>query len=74
MYVEHLEATRKFAEENPNYILKEQRKFPYRNLQLVFKENGWVIISKNNAPAIHILIRHERVCKALESLIDKDGI
>ena len=68
-YIKHLEETREFAEshENLNLVLSEAHAF--RNIQIVINEGKWVLISKNRHPAIHFVIRHSKLRKAIENMI-----
>ena len=68
-YQKHLEETGEFAasHENLNLILSEAHAF--RNIQIVINEDKWVLISKNRHPAIHFVIRHSKLRKAIENMV-----
>ena len=68
-YQKHLEETKEFAEshESLNLVLSEAHAF--RNIQIVINEGKWVLISKNRHPAIHFVIRHSKLRKAIENMV-----
>ena len=68
-YIEHLEATKRFAEEHPNYTLKADSTHAFRNIQIQIHEGKWVMVSKNKAPTIHFVIRHSKMLNAFENFI-----
>lgn len=68
-YTEHLEATKRFADSNPNYTLQADTAHAFRNIQIQIHEGKWVMISKNKTPAIHFVIRHSKMRSALENFI-----
>lgn len=68
-YSAHLNETRAFAKENPNYTLKESSAHAFRNLQILIHEGQWAMVSKGKAPAIHFVIRHPKLRAAIEGFI-----
>ena len=68
-YMKHLEETKEFdkSHENLNLVLSETHAF--RNIQIVINEGKWVLISKNRHPAIHFVIRHSKLRKAIENMV-----
>lgn len=68
-YAEHLRETRNFAEQNPNYKLKQSAAHVFCNLQILIHERQWVMVSKGKSPAIHFVIRHPKLCSAIENFI-----
>lgn len=66
-YTEHLRDTEAFAKGHPNYTLKINPAHTFRNLQILIHEGQWVTVSKSKAPAIHFVIRHERLRNAIEN-------
>ena len=68
-YLEHLELTRRFAEEQSNYSLHQLKEEAFRNIQITIHEGKWVMVSKNKCPAIHFVIRHPKLCEALENMV-----
>ena len=65
-YLNHLEATRKFAEDNARYDLYTDAVHTFRNIQIQINMGKWVIVSKNNAPSIHFVIKHPKMIRAFE--------
>ena len=67
--MKHLEETKEFdkSHENLNLVLSETHAF--RNIQIVINEGKWVLISKNRHPAIHFVIRHSKLRKAIENMV-----
>lgn len=68
-YISHLKETEAFSAQHPTYILKKTSAQAFRNLQILIHEDQWVMISKGKAPAIHFVIRHPKLRKAIESFI-----
>ena len=68
-YAAHLCESKTFAAQNPNYTLKCSMAHAFHNLQIRTHAGRWVIVSKGKAPAIHFVIRHPKLCSAIESFI-----
>ena len=68
-YAAHLCESKAFAEQNRNYSLKCSAAHTFRNLQILIHEGQWVMVSKGKAPAIHFVIRHPKLRRAIESFI-----
>lgn len=66
-YAKHLQETESFAEQMENYTCKRSTAHAFRNLQILIHEGRWVMVSKGKAPAIHFVIRHPKLCVAIES-------
>lgn len=75
-YLEHVEQTITYSQNNSNYTVKQNNNYPFRNIQIRILEGKWVVISKNKAPAIHFVIHNPQLRKALENMVipvyDKD--
>ena len=67
-YREHLALTNEFAKHNENYFAVPTRKNAFLNIQISIHENKYVMISKNNSPTIHFVIRHPILTEAIENL------
>ena len=65
-YLRHLAATRQFAEAHSGYDLHTDAVQIFRNIQIQVNAGKWVIVSKNNAPAIHFVIKHPKLIRAFE--------
>lgn len=68
-YLAHLKSTEQFEDSHPNYTLKKTSAHAFRNLQIVIHEGKWAMISKGKAPAIHFVIYHPKLEKAIEQFI-----
>ena len=68
-YEAHLNETLAFAQQNPNYVLKQNSVHTFRNLQIFIHSGQWVMVSKGKAPAIHFVIRHPKLRNAIENFI-----
>lgn len=68
-YAAHLEQTRAFAGQNPNYTLEVSVAHAFRSLQILIHQGRWVMVSKGKAPAIHFVIRHPKLRSAIENFI-----
>ena len=68
-YAAHLSESKAFAQRNPNYTLKCSTAHAFRNLQIRIHRGQWVIVSKEKAPAIHFVIRHPKLRRAIENFM-----
>ena len=68
-YAAHLGETVAFAEQNPNYTVKCSTAHAFHNLQILIHEGRWAMVSKGKAPAIHFVIRHPKLRRAIENFI-----
>lgn len=68
-YLEHLKLCKEFANNNSNYTIKPNNSNAFRNIQIFTNAKKWVMLSKNNNPAIHFVIRHSKLRKAIENFI-----
>ena len=68
-YLSHLRMTEEFAANHANYKLTKASTPAFRNLQILIHEDQWVMVSKSKAPAIHFVIRHPKLRKAIENFI-----
>lgn len=68
-YTAHLNDTKAFAAQNPNYSWEMSGSQAFRNLQILIHQGRWVMVSKGKAPAIHFVIRHPKLRYAIESFI-----
>lgn len=75
-YLEHMEQTITYSQNNSNYTVKQNSRYPFKNIQIRILEEKWVVISKNKTPAIHFVIHNPQLRKALENMVipvyDKD--
>ena len=62
----HLAATKQFAADHTGYDLHMDAVPVLRNIQIQINAGKWVIVSKNNAPAIHFVIKHPKMIRAFE--------
>ena len=65
-YLQHLAATKQFAADRSGYVLRTDSACVFRNIQIQINAGKWVIVSKNNAPAIHFVIKHPKLVRAFE--------
>lgn len=65
-YLEHLAATEQFAKAHAGYDLHTDAVHTFKNIQIQINVGKWVIVSKNNAPSIHFVIRHPQLIRAFE--------
>lgn len=68
-YAAHLSESKAFSQQNPNYTLKCSTAHAFRNLQIRIHRGQWVIVSKEKAPAIHFVIRHPKLRRAIENFM-----
>ena len=76
-YLEHMEQTITYSQNNSNYTVKQNSRYPFKNIQIRILEGKWVVISKNKTPAIHFVIHNPLLRNALENMVipvyDKDN-
>ena len=65
-YLHHILATKQFAKAHTGYTLHTDTEQTFRNIQIQVNEGKWVIVSKNNAPSIHFVIKHPKMIRAFE--------
>ena len=65
-YLQHLAATRQFAQAHAGYDLHTDAVHTFKNIQVQVNVGKWVIVSKNNAPSIHFVIKHPKMIRAFE--------
>ncbi len=68
-YQKHLDLLQAFAAMHPNYMVVQNPSLAFRNIQIHIHTGKWVIVSKNNTPAIHFLIRHPKMRHAFENMV-----
>ena len=68
-YSQHIRIAEEFEKQHPNYCLKKTSAFTFRNLRIDIHEGKWVMVSKSKSPAIVFLIRHPRICQAIELFV-----
>ena len=75
-YLEHMEQTITYSQNNSNYTVKQNSRYPFKNIQIRILEGKWVVISKNKTPAIHFVIHNPQLRNSLENMVipvyDKD--
>lgn len=67
-YLEHQRQTLEFAEQYAGYTVTLNHRKPIRNINLIMHKNKWVTISRAGSPAIHFVIRHPNICRAMENI------
>lgn len=68
-YLEHMEQTITYSQNNSNYTVKQNSRYPFKNIQIRILEGKWVVISKNKTPAIHFVIHNPQLRNALENMV-----
>lgn len=67
-YLAHIEQTILYSHNRSNYTIKQNSRYPFKNIQIRILEGKWVVISKNKAPAIHFVIHNPQLRNALENM------
>ena len=70
----HLQLTHAYAQAHPTYRVQTARARCARNLQILLHEGSWAMVSKSKSPAVHFVIRHEGMRRALERLLRGDDV
>ena len=68
-YKDHLKLTQEYEKITPNYKLTKSPNRPYKNIQVTFHDQKYIMISKDNSPAIHFVIYHPKLRNAIENFI-----
>ena len=68
-YLEHVALEREYAWKHANYSCKANPHQAFRNIQIIIREGNGVLVSKSNSPAIHFVIRHPKMCSAIENMV-----
>lgn len=68
-YLEHLSDTQKYSTFNSNYKISLNHENTFKNIDITIHCGKWVMISKNNSPAIHFVIHHPKLRNAIENFI-----
>ena len=66
-YLKHLKETKKFASKNNNYILNISNYLTFNNISITIFEKKQVIISKEENPTIHFVIKHPKLVNAINN-------
>ena len=67
-YREHLEATIAYSNSQDNYSFKLSANYEFRNIQITTHHKKWVMVSKDQSPAVHFVIKHPLLRDAIEKL------
>lgn len=65
-YLKHLKDTKAFAAAHPHCTLRQLQTPAFSNLQIFIFKGEWAMVSKNSSPAVHFMIRHPALCRAIE--------
>ena len=66
-YLEHLNNTFKYAENNKNYKVTVNDYKTFNNINITILKDNYVILSKNSDPIIHFVIRHPKLVDAIDN-------
>ena len=66
-YNKHLSATKEYAKNHFNYTLETSEQQTFKNISINILEKKCVIITKNNDPIIHFVIKHPKLVYAIEN-------
>lgn len=69
LYKKHIESTLQYSKTNKNYFVIFDEQKGFNNIEISVLKDKLIVISKNKAPAIHFVIRHPRLCKAISNLV-----
>ncbi len=67
-FVQHCILTDEFCKKQKNYTVKHTGANEFRNIQIFIQEKKCVVISKNNSPAIHFVLKHPTLVDAIEKM------
>ena len=66
-YLSHLKETETFSKKNHNYKLNKLAYFIFKNITVTIVNKKFVIISKEENPTIHFIIRHPKLVNAISN-------
>ena len=66
-YLSHLKETETFSKKNHNYKLNKLSSLTFRNITVTIVNKKFVIISKEENPTIHFIIRHPKLVNAISN-------
>lgn len=66
-YLKHLKETKYFISKNPNYTLTTINNITFTNITITILDKKLVIISKEENPTIHFIIRHPKLVNAISN-------
>ena len=66
-YLSHLKETETFSKKNHNYKLNKLAYFTFKNITVTIVNKKFVIISKEENPTIHFIIRHPKLVNAISN-------
>ena len=66
-YNKHLSATKEYSKNYFNYTLETSEQQTFKNISINILEKKCVIITKNNDPIIHFVIKHPKLVYAIEN-------
>ena len=66
-YLKHLKETKTFASKNNNYILNISDYLTFNNISITVFDKKEVIISKEENPTIHFVIKHPKLVNAINN-------
>ena len=68
-YKEHLKLTHEYEKNTPNYKLTKSPNRTFKNIQVTFHDQKYIMISKDNSPAIHFVVYNPKLRNAIENFI-----
>lgn len=68
-YLEHFKNTKEYESLNNNYHFLLSKDIAFRNIKISIHFNKWVMISKIDDPVVHFVIKHPKLCKAIENFV-----
>ena len=75
-YKEHLKNTRDYSKKNKNYKININSTKTFNNISINIVKNNYVVITKNDFPTIHFIIRHPKLIDAINNfnplVVEKD--
>ena len=66
-YLSHLKETEDFSKKNSNYKLNILPSLTFKNITITIVNQKFVIISKDENPTIHFIIRHPKLVNAISN-------
>lgn len=68
------EPVRALLEAEKGSAIVPMEDLPFRNIQIRIQSGAWVLLSKTNAPAMHFIIRHPKLVRAIEDFCRDAGM
>ncbi len=68
-YKKHVAFTIEFEKKHTNYSIHKFDVAKFHNIRIIIAEDEWIMISKNREPAVHFVLRNQKLCSAIKKAL-----